>query len=127
VESAPAQPVAEATAPLWLPPAREGQKRKKKPALTPKEALRAKVQARSTKQPPRAQPSSEADEADHSDAASPEPSTPSRSEASRADTKPKRAAARKAPPPAEPEDEAPAEPPAKPGLLARILGVFRKR
>jgi hypothetical protein len=110
--------------------------KKKKAALTAKEALAAKVKASAARHPPRPSPASRAavtesdeepalPETDHAADLGAEQAAPTRAvEVARA--APAKRPARKAPRPAvEPEEEAP--PPPKPGLLQRILGAFRKR
>ncbi len=117
-------------APAWIPPAREGHKhKKKKAALTPKEALRAKVQSRAVKQAPKGAPSPEAEvvEAAGASPADPEPGASSRPETHAAAPVRRAAKPRRVPAPPPPvEEEEPAAPPAKPGFFQRILGVFRK-
>jgi hypothetical protein len=120
--------------PTWIPPARPAHQRKKKAALTPKEALRAKVQARAVKPAGKAaMPSREpgpalettAGETEEA-AAAPRTTTKARAEPH---PPPPRAVvkARRAPPSPPVEEDEPAPPPAKPGFFERVLGVFRKR
>ena len=118
---APAAPPDE---PVWIPPARP---RKKKAALTPKEALRAKVQARALKQASKHAPAAEQAEgdehagegdADEAKLAVPEVSAPAARPKGKA-----RAGARPAP---VVEDDEPAPPPVKPSFFQRLLCVFRR-
>jgi hypothetical protein len=132
-EPAPA-PTAPAAAPppelTWIPPSRP---HKKKTALTPKEALRAKVQARAqSRKAPRPAPAA----ATESAPAAPEPAEAESLEAPISTPEPKRAVAAPAPkpsvkrskprpvapPPPEEDEEAP--PPPKPGFFQKIMGIF---
>jgi hypothetical protein len=125
-----APPLAPSSAlePAWIPPGRTAHPRKKKAALTPKEALRAKVQSRAVKQAARpVAPAAEPGEVEARDPAAP-PLAPSAEVVAeqpppraRASGKPRRA------PPKGAESEEPAPPPAKPGFFQRLLGFFRKR
>jgi hypothetical protein len=132
--------------PAWIPPARVAHQRKKKAALTPKEALRAKVQARAVKQAlhdgaaggPKPRPPTETTRpaAPVEPGESEAPEAPVAATAEVVAEQPARAAAKPKPLRAKPpaprveeveEIEEPAPPPAKPGFFQRLLDVFRKR
>lgn len=144
---APAVPSPPTPAPVsipesaWIPPARTVYPRKKKAALTPREALRAKVQARASSSP--RQPPSAAEDAAAEASAEETASTlvedqaqgpaeppPAKAPQGRASTKVRQDArsAPKPPPrtpaPAPVAEEEPA--PARPGFFQRLLGVFRR-
>jgi hypothetical protein len=142
-----ATPKVVAPEPAWIPPARPVYPRKKKAALTPREALRAKVQARALAQATKtasreAEAASSARsaggpvEAGESEGAetplalaaegaaeSPAEGARPRGPKARAAGKVRRAAP---PPPAKEEEEEAAPPPKKLGFFARLLAAFRK-
>lgn len=138
VVAAPAPaPPAPAKEPAWIPPMGVDRRRKKKPALTAKEAMVAKVQAQAARKPAKPAPAAREIEERSRDNASepsetkpaaskPSATSPAASRSAVAKVTPKRSGSKrgvaKAPPP---QEEEVLVLPVKRGFFSRLLDVFR--